>query len=92
MNNNIFVFTLHTSHKFEVFDSIFTADGSPVGRILKKYPTFKDRYEEFEYDGSYDYDVESSEENYLDLCNGKIKLDIEKYSINTTSTYYTHEA
>jgi len=91
MNNHVFTFTLSTTEKFNVYDSVFTEDGNPIGHVLSKYPVFKDEYDEFEYDGQYSYVIGSIREIYDNLCNGKVKLNLGKYHVNNSSTYYIHK-
>jgi hypothetical protein len=90
MGNELFAFTLCTKQRFDIHAHVFDKTGGSVGRILHKYPTFKDRYEEFEYEGSYSYDVESLKETYEKIECNEIVLNIEDYSVHRCSTYYTN--
>lgn len=92
MTNDIFVFTLHSKSKLGVQSCIFDETGNPIGRVLHKYPAFKDSYDEFEYNGDYSYDIESSKDTYKKLENNEITLfGIDDYKVSSCNTYYVHK-
>lgn len=89
MDKTIFAFTLWTKEKLEKGNYIFTETGDPIGRILSKYPTFTDDYDEFEYKDSYSYDVETTEDQYEKIANGEIKLAIKECRVHRSNTLWT---
>lgn len=90
--NDIFAFTLYTKSVLRVNGCIFDTNGQLIGKIISKYPAFKDSYDEFEYNGDYSYDIESSKDTYKKLENNEITLfGIDDYKVSSCNTYYVHK-
>lgn len=90
--SSLYVFTISTTKRFEIHDSVYDNVGNPIGRIFKKSPTFKDDYDEFDYNGEYTYDVESTRDTFNKLENHEISLfDTDEYSVYPSNTFWTKE-
>lgn len=85
MSNSIFAFTLHTKSNIKS-GVVCDANGNVAGRIISKYPKFKDEWEEMMYDGLYTYDVETLRLNSEKIRNREIILSLDDYSVDDCST------
>ena len=90
--NDIFAFTLYTKSVFRVNCCIFDTNGKLIGKILSKYPNFRDSYDEFEYKDKYSYNIESSKGIYEKLLNNEIRIyGINDYKLSSCNTHYVHK-
>jgi hypothetical protein len=88
MKSNIFYFTICTKDNLKNAGCIFKINGDPIGRILSMSPKFNDTDEEFEFDGMYSYDIESTSETFEKIKNKEILLSIKEYTVHKCNTHY----
>lgn len=89
MNRQIFAFSLSTPQSLQKGNYVFSTDGDLIGRILSKFPTFQDDYDEIEYKDNYHYDLETTEDKFTKIESKEIILDIKEYSVHRSNTSWT---
>lgn len=86
--DEMFVFSLYTKANLNQVNSLFDQSGNYIGRVLSKSPTFKDDYEEFEYNGNYHYEIDSTKEIFKNLECGEIQLNLKEYSVSLSNIHW----
>lgn len=88
MSRRLFVFTLNTKKDYyKKGDTIFGADGTPLGRVIHQARIAIDEKNIF-----YSCDVESTPDNYAKICIEGYRLyKIDEYSVRECSVAYFAE-
>lgn len=88
----MFAFTLTTKSVFQESSTLFSTDCDIIGRIIHKSPKFKDEYDEYKYEDTYSYHIESDESKYKDLLDKKIIIsNADDYTVSSCNTYYVRK-